>query len=292
MQYLRKYMSFLAVSFISVLFLVPGLSAQAAKKSNLEDGHVVAEVHGKKITVQDIRDFARNSPAFYAYLELPGGPNKILGDMILRELLYLEGHDMKIPEDPEQPRELYVRKVLDKLFPKEPELSEKDLREFYKKHPELFSTPKFIRVSVVRVYIKKGREQEALKKIKEAKEQLNAGEPFTEVAAKYSEDALTRDRKGDLGFLPDNEIKPLKLKKLFLSMKKGEISDIQRVDGYYAIFEVTDIREPVLEPFNEKFVKEKALNYLKEKAIRDIRTRLAKKWGVRYVDPAFAPEDS
>ncbi len=289
MPYFWKY--FVFVFAITCMFTGYGFSAQHGGKLNSEAEHVVAEVHGKKITVKDIRDFATNSPTYYAYLELPGGPNKILGEMILRELLYLEGHDMKIPEDSEKSRELYVRKVLDKLFPEEPELDEKDLRKFYEKHPELFSTPKFIRVSVIRVYVKRENEQDALKKIKEAKSLLEEGMPFEQVAAEYSEDALSRDRKGDLGFLPDNEIKPLSLKKLLMSMKKGQVSDIQRVDGYYGIFKVTDIREPVLEPFNEKFVREKAEKYLAKEALEKIRERLTWKWGVRYLDPAFAPEN-
>ncbi len=283
---------FIVIVTLASFLVIPGTSFSAGdlKISKAEASHVVAEVHGKKITVHDIREFATNSPAFYAYLELPGGPNKILNDMILRELLYLEGHDMKIPENPEKPKEVYVRKVLNRLFPKEPKFTEDELRRFYDEHPELFSTPKFIRVSVVRVYVKRDGEAKALEKIQQAQELLKAGQAFEDVAARFSEDPLSRDRKGDLGFLPDNEIKPPSLRKLLESMKKGQLSDVQRIDGYFAIFKVTDIRGPVVEPFNKKFVEEKAKDYLKEKAINDIRSRLAKKWGVKYIDPAFAPD--
>ena len=114
--------------------------------------------------------------------------------------------------------------------------------------------------------------------------------PFEDVAAKYCEDPFLKDRKGDLGFLKVDDIKPESLKKLIISLKKGQVSDIQHINDYYGIFKVTDVREPMLEPFDADSVKKEALKYLSKKALEDIRARLYRKWDVRFIDPAFKPD--
>lgn len=261
----------------------------AMEFDNYDKDHVVAEVHGKRITVNDIIKFTQNQPAYYSYLHVPDGANNILNEMILREILYLEGQEMKIPQVSGESREHYIRKVLNRLFPKEPELTQKKLREFYEKHPEIFGTPLYIRLSQIRVYIKDPGQDEALKRIREAEKLLKKGTSFSEVAAKFSEDKFLKERKGDLGFLRADDIKPEELKERIIAMKKGQVSDIQKVGDYYAIFKVTDIREPVLEPFDPEYVREKALKYMAKQSLEKIRSRLSKKWGVKYPDPAFKP---
>ena len=278
-------------AILSFLFLFAAVTCSLyGGEIKASSDQAVAEVHGKKITTKDIEKFARNSLNFATYLTIPGGQKHILNDMIFRELLYLEGHDLNIPELPGEGKEAYVRKVFKTLMVQKPTWDHDKLKDFYEKHPYLFSSPLFVRISTIRVYVQGHGDEEALKKIKDAKRMLESGKSFEEVALTFSEDKFSRDRRGDLGFLPISDIKPEKLKKLFLQMKLGEVSDIYKIDGYYALFKLTAKREPVLEPFDEEFVKKTANTFLAKQAVEAIRERLSKKWGVRYLDPAYKPD--
>ncbi len=278
-----------AVLVAAVLAFLNTGTLHAGETANATN-HVVAEVHGEKITLADIEKFGKTSPNYTAFLSYPGGKRDILQEMILRKLLYLEGKALKIPQPEDNNPERYVWTVFDQMMPPKPEWNREKLKKFYDEHHDVFSTPLFVRVSTVRVYIKPGKEKEAKEKIIKAAELLKAGHPFEEVARKFSEDEFSRSRNGDLGFMPAPDIKPVPLRKMLTSMKKGEISRPVRMGNYYAIYKVTDIRKPVLEPFDEKFVEKEATKYLAKKAVEDIRAKLTKKWGVKYIDPAFKPE--
>lgn len=284
------YFLFLTVFLLSILRISYAGSPAKTYSDIFSADYVVAQVYGKKITMADIKKFALSSPNFVPYLTLPGGINKILDEMILRDMLILEGASMNILKSKDISEEIYIRKVLKKLLPKEKKLTSNNLKKFYKEHPEMFSTPLYLRLSTIRVYIQDEKVDEAKKKIQAAARLLKEGRLFKEVVAKFSEDEFSRSRKGDLGFLKAADIEPDSLRKLLIAMKKGQVCGIQHQGSFFAIYKLTDRREPVLDPYNPQMVRKIANDFYEKKAMGELKIKLSKKWGVKYLDSRFAPQ--
>lgn len=77
---------------------------------------------------------------------------------------------------------------------------------------------------------------EGRKKAEDIVAAANKGSDFVELAKKYSEDPLTKDKGGDLGFLNKNIDDPNKLISIAESLKPGQVSNvIEGTDGFYII---------------------------------------------------------
>ena len=278
----------------ALLFLsVQPVSAKTGIISMNEDRDLV-RVHDHVITLQELVGFARGAPNLNSYLQVPGGPEKILEEMIWRNLFILEGRDRGIPEPTEDEggKELYVLRVKNRLVPDFPPLTEADVCRFYTEHPEEFSTPLMLRVSQVKVFIRNGNEAQARKQIETALKALDSGRPFEEIARQYSEDVFSKERDGDLGFIPMENIDLPELEQTLRALPMGRISDVVRVGQAFAIYKITDRRDPVLDPYDQvsDLARKKAGQYRKKEALGKLRKELEAKWGVTYLDPEFRPQ--
>jgi hypothetical protein len=255
---------------------------------------VLAQVGNQSIRLKDLVNFAKGSANFLPYLQVPGGPEKILEEMIWRKLFVFEGRDLDIPEPTEEEggEELYVLRVKNRLLPDFPPLTEEEIRLFYKEHPEEFSTPLMLRVSQVKVFIKNGNEAQARKRVEAALKALGSGRPFEQIAREYSEDSFSKERGGDLGFIPMEKIDPPELEQTLRALAVGRISDIVQVGQAFAIYKITDRRAPVLDPYNQisDLVREKAGQHRTKEALNVLRKELEAKWGITYLDPEFCPK--
>ena len=284
--------TFVLIQALMFLFIQP-VSAKTGIIDMNEDSDLV-RIHDHVITLQELVIFAKGSANFYGYLQVPGGPEIILEEMIWRNLFILEGHDMGIPEPTEDKggKELYVLRVKRKILPELSPLTETDVRRFYTEHPEEFSSPLMLRVSQVKVFIRNGNEAQARKQVEDALKALDSGRPFEKVARQYSEDAFSKERDGDLGFIPMEEIDPPELEQTLRSLAVGRISDIIRVGQAFAVYKITGRRDPILDPYGQASdpVRKKAEQYRKKEALDKLRKELEAKWGVTYLDPEFCPK--
>ena len=290
----RSKILYIFVLIQSLLFLsAQPIYARSGIISMNEDRDLV-RIHDHVITLQELVGFAKGAPNFYGYLQVPGGPEIILEEMIWRNLFILEGRDRGIPEPTEDEggKELYVLRVKRKILPDFSPLTEADVRRFYTEHPEEFSSPLMLRVSQVKVFIRNGNEAQARKQIEDALKALDSGQPFEEVARQYSEDAFSKERDGDLGFIPMENIDPPELEQTLRSLAVGRISDIVRVGHAFAVYKITDRRDPVLDPYDQVSdpARKKAGQYRKKEALDKLRKELEAKWGVTYLDPEFRPK--
>ncbi|PXF59238.1 MAG: hypothetical protein C4B58_03725 [Deltaproteobacteria bacterium] len=261
---------------------------------SMNEDRSLARVHDHVITLQELVSFAKGSPNFYGHLQIPCGPEKILEEMIRRRLLVLEGQDRNIPKPTEDQggMELYIRRVLKYLLPEFPPLTEADVRTFYEKHTEVFSTPLMLRVFQIKALIKNGDVASALARIESARQALNKGTTFGDVARMYSDDSFSRDRGGELGFIPMEKIDPPELEQTLRALAVGQISDIVRMDqAFFVIYLVKDRREPVLDPYEQvaDAAWEKAKQDRRASAQAKLCRKLENKWGVEYIDPEWKP---
>jgi len=261
---------------------------------SMNEDRDLARVHDHVITLQELVSFAKGAPNFYSHLQVPGGPEKILEEMIWRRLLVLEGRDRGIPEPTEDQggMEVYIHRVLKRLVPELPPLTEADVRTFYEEHPEVFSTPLMLRVFQIKVLIKNGDVASAIARIESAKQALIKGTALGDVARMYSDDSFSRDRGGELGFIPMEKIDPPELEQTLRALAVGQISEIVRVgQAFFVIYLVKDRREPILDPYEQvaDAAREKAKQDHRASAQAKLRRKLENKWGVEYIDPEWKP---
>jgi hypothetical protein len=287
----------LPILFSFLVFVLNSKGSQAADILNMNSAEaqqkVLVQVGNQSIRLKDLVDFAKKSATFFPYLQIPGGPEKILDEMIWYKLFVLEGHDLDIPEPTEEEggeEVLYVLRVKKRLLPEFSPLTEDEVCLFYKEHPEEFSTPLMLRVSQIRVFIKNGNEAQARKRVEAALKALGSGKKaFDQIAREYSEDTFSKERGGDLGFIPMEKIDPPELEQTLRALPVGRISDVVRVGQALAIYKITDRRDPVLDPYDQVSgpAREKAEYYRTKKALDILRKEMEAKWGVTYLDPEF-----
>jgi hypothetical protein len=288
-------LSILLFSFL--VFVLNSKGSQAADILNINSTEVqekvLAQVGNQDIRLKDLVNFAKGTANFLPYLQVPGGPEKILEEMIWRKLFVFEGHDLDIPEPTEEEggEESYVLRVKNRLLPDFPPLTEEEIHLFYKEHPEEFSTPLMLRVSQVKVFIKNGNEAQARKQVEASLKALGSSRPFEQIAREYSEDTFSKERGGDLGFIPMENIDPPELEQTLRALPMGRTSDVVRVGQAFTVYKITDRRAPVLDPYDQvsDLAREKAGQHRTKEALNKLRKELEAKWGVTYLDPEFRP---
>jgi len=169
----------------------------------------------------------------------------------------------------------------------EPNVGEKELRDFYLKNSDSYKTEESYRPAHILFKVPKEATPEEVREIRakcqKVQAKLKAGEDFGEVAVLYSEDASSKE-KGDLGFFKKGELLPA-FEKEALRLKVGEISGIIRTDQGFHIIKLLErkgghplpfeeikdkVRQDYLEREFEKGLKQ-YLNTLKAKAIIEIK---------------------
>jgi peptidyl-prolyl cis-trans isomerase D len=92
-------------------------------------------------------------------------------------------------------------------------------------------------------------DEAARKKIEAAAARVKAGEPFAKVAGQASEDANTKDKGGDLGFIAEGLADPA-FAKAALALKKGQVSEpVRTPSGWHLVLaeEVVPARQVPLD---------------------------------------------
>ncbi|MEE9269644.1 MAG: peptidyl-prolyl cis-trans isomerase [Candidatus Krumholzibacteria bacterium] len=187
--------------------------------------------------------------------DTPGGRAEMTDKAIELELYYQEGLKLGLDKDQEvrEQVENYERTVIiGAYFDREIKPlalpTEEELYEYYESHPERFTTRPIRRAQHI---FSKKRE-----KLVDFKKRIAAGEPMTTLAHKYSEDDLTRDFGGDLGYFnPGGYIRGIgystEISDLVFSMERGVVSEPIKWEKGYSLVRVTEIRPAVLKPFED-----------------------------------------
>lgn len=192
-----------------------------------------------------------------------------------------------------QAEETSLRQVLEKQVRDVPTPTEKQVYEYYKTHPEKFTEPERLRVSIILLNVDPSDPSAwdpAHQRGAELTKELRAGADFAEYAIKYSGDVETADQGGDMGYLHGGMLTGLAAETVD-KLKVGEISDPVGMMEGVAIFKLADRKEAKLNSFDA--VKARAAELLVldegESAWKNLIAKLRKKTKITIDESGFAP---
>lgn len=145
-------------------------------------------------------------------------------------------------------RSLLVEKLLARVI--KVEVGRKQVEDYYHEHLDRFQRPPMVRASHILIKIENGDRDQARKRAQELLARLQQGEDFAALARQVSQDPLTRDKGGDLGFFPEH---PTPVAQAAFRLKVGELSDLVESPYGLHILKVTDKRPAGLAPLAEVF---------------------------------------
>jgi peptidyl-prolyl cis-trans isomerase C len=165
-------------------------------------------------------------------------------------------------------RDLAIEKLIVDKFADKTVIPEKDMRDYYDEHPDMFKQPEQVQAS--HILIKAGTEatesekKAALNKIKEIQEKQKKGEDFAELAKAHSE-CPSSAKGGDLGYFGRGQMVP-PFEEAAFGMKPGEVSDIVTTQFGYHLIKVTDKKPGTTVPFD--VVKDRIGQFLKQEKVQ------------------------
>ena len=159
---------------------------------------------------------------------------------------------------------LAVQELIEKQVTSKIEISDADRRGFYDSNPNFLEQPEQIEARHILIKSdpkdEKAQQEKALEKIKEAQQQVKAGEDFADLAKKYSEGPSGKNG-GDLGYFGRGQmVKPFE--DAAFGLEPGQISDIVKTRFGYHLIMVTGKKAARTIPYEE--VKEKIGPHLKQ----------------------------
>jgi parvulin-like peptidyl-prolyl isomerase len=150
-------------------------------------------------------------------------------------------------------RKMIRAKLIQYAVKVEPNVGEKELREFYLKNSDRYKTEESYRPGHILFKVPKEATPEEVREIRakcqKVQAKLKAGEDFGEMALLYSEDISSKD-KGDLGVFKKGELLPV-LEREALRLKVGEMSGIVRTDYGFHLIKLLERRGGHPLPFDE-----------------------------------------
>jgi len=225
------------------LFFVLGLLLfnQAMWAQNNSDA-IIAKVGSRSIT---LKEFNQKYDEVIKKAANPPSREVFLEDLIRYHLGLHEAQKQKLDQDPmvqdRMQQELY-KALLEKELSDEVNkisISDKEMQDFYKKNPEIRSSHILIEVKIDATAAQR---QEAKKRAQEIFEEVKKSKrPFEDLVKLYSDDALTKQTGGDLGFQSRATLIPGFYNTLF-NMKIGEIKGVIESPFGYHIVKVTGRR--------------------------------------------------
>jgi peptidyl-prolyl cis-trans isomerase C len=151
-------------------------------------------------------------------------------------------------------------------------VSDKEIKEYYDTHPDLFKQPEQVKASHILIKVdpkaEESKKTEARKKIEGVQERLKKGEDFATVAKEVSE-GPSNVKGGDLGYFERGQmVKPFE--DVAFALTTGEISSIVETQFGYHLIKSFDKKPETTAPYTE--IKDRLGEYLKqEKKMKEIR---------------------
>ena len=255
----------------------------------------VAVINGEVITAGQLdRLYDRMGAQMREQYAKNGGKPAFLENYIRKRLVIQEalkaGYDKRpdVQADLDAAREsaLFDRYVRDVVAT--PIVTDSEIAQYYKDHPDDFSTPEQVKVRHIVIGPRSQSREEALQQIQKVLAGLHAqneaikfSEPaatqmrvhnFAEMAQKYSQDP-SAESGGDLGWVSRGQLDPT-FEEAAFQMQRGKLSGVIQTNfGYHIIF-VEDKRAAGMEPFDQ--VKASIREFLMNQHTADVVNAVSK----------------
>ena len=151
-------------------------------------------------------------------------------------------------------RQIYVKEYLNKQGLSDPKIPEAEVRKYYEENKQAFASKGSVNVRHILCKVPEGatpeQKKDARAKIEEARRRILKGEPFAEIAKKYSE-CNSAPSGGDLGRVEKGYMPP-EFDAVAFSIEKGKLSESIETKFGYHILEVTErVPEGSVPPYEE-----------------------------------------
>ncbi len=256
-----------------------------------QDQNILAKVGPYKLYMSDLEDLIKQNPQVSKALkQKPELKQKLIKALVERwlqiSLLALAAKDEHLDKNPDVQKKLIeleknflAQKYLEKEL-KEIKITDKNLREYYKKNKNRYVEPEGLKIKHILIYVPKNADkatqEKAYKKALKIRDQLLKGVKFETLAKIYSDDTASKDKGGDLGIIRKGETIPEFEKEIF-KLKPGKISQpIKSIYGYHIVKVEKKIPAKTLS-FEE------VKNIVKQDYIQEQENKIIKKLFVKLV---------
>lgn len=230
------------MKFFCIVIAFVSMAGSVAFSQGTGGSAVVATVGSKQITLDE---FNRKFNEVRAQATNPPTKQEFLEDLIRYEVGLQEADKRKLAQDPivqdRMRQELYKafleRELADRVA--KIQVSEKEMQDYYRNNPE-------IRFSHILIELKPGataeQKAEAKKRADEILREVRGSKrPFEELVRLYTDDTLSKQTGGDVGWQNRVTVVPV-IYNTILSMKVGEIRGLVETQFGYHIIKVTGRR--------------------------------------------------
>jgi peptidyl-prolyl cis-trans isomerase C len=278
----RKFLMSMVVLSATLVFFLPVNRAEESTAGS-PDGLVIAKVGDKEIVFGDLNELIKMMPPSYqAMFRSDDQITKLLERQIDNILFAQEARRLQLDQDPtvrykieEFTKGILTQVLIDAQVNKSVTVTDGEIAEYYKKHQDEFQVPEKIKVSHILIAVAPDAPENEKKEKKAQAEEIRAkaiaGEDFSDLAKKYSEDTKTKDRGGVLGFFSKGSKNP-ELEKAAFSLKKDEVSSPILTPKGYEIVKLLDTKEATTKSLEES--KNRISNKLQQEKRNDAVTKL------------------
>jgi len=269
-------------------------SANPAQEGEL--GKVVARVDDSVITLGDVQDgINKQAPFVRARYTSPEKRKEFLDSLIRIEVMAKEAARRGYEKDPEVVRVMkqqMISKFLRKDFEsklKVEDVPDADVEKYYKEHPEDFNRPEQVHVS--QIVVKEKAKADKVVREANAASKIDP-KAFRDLVTKYSEDADSKSRGGDLAVFDRNSLtvpKPV-VEAAFAMKEVGEISaPISTENGFVVLrlmAKVPGFSKPL--PEVKRQIQQRLFRDLRTKSMDEFVADLRKKYTVTIDEATLA----
>jgi len=163
----------------------------------------------------------------------------------------IEPTDLELLDYVEKNKSIYISRIISPVVP-----TEEELKSYFEENRDRYVKSE-VRVSHILIKVPQDASEEevqsASRKIEEIRSQLEAGADFAQLAQEYSQDLITKDSGGDLGWIErETGLYGEAFTETAFSLEVGQVSDPVRTDEGFHLIKVTDKRTTAFEDVKER----------------------------------------
>jgi len=155
---------------------------------------------------------------------------------------------------PEKVKVNYIR-LAAQDFQDEVKISPSTIRDYYQNHLAEYQIPERRRASHILIELAsdatKEEKEEVRKEIEKIQSKLRGGADFATLARQYSQDSVSAEKGGDLGFFSYQEMVPSFSEAVFALKEAGEVTEIIESPFGYHLAKLTGIKLAYIKTFEE-----------------------------------------